>query len=74
MADKAERVWCTASGQQRTWLRDEWINAEGACPDCGRTVKIRNQTMRSPHGVTVRHYATEGVTPYPYAVHDKAGA
>jgi hypothetical protein len=73
-AQQQPRVWCTASGQRRSWLRDEWINSEGKCPDCGRTVKIRNVTTRFPAGVTVRHYAPEGVTPAPYAADEKRGA
>lgn len=61
-------TWCTASGKQRSWTKEAWINSEGKCPDCGRNpVRIRNHTTLFPYGVTSRHYVPEGVTPGPYA-------
>lgn len=69
------QVICTASGKPRSWLRDEWVNSRGKCPDCGRSdVYIRNQTQLYPYGVTVRHLAPEGVTPAPYAADEKSGS
>ncbi len=67
-------VRCTATGRQRSWLKEAWLSGDAYCPDCGGKVEVWVRgTDLFPHGKAKAHPVPDGVIPAPYAVHRSGG-